>query len=76
MIQDVVDLYSGKSIDETTLSSTIKEHVLASEYGWSVEYMRNMKYTEFNQHFMICLLKKKFQISQQLASVGIKSIGM
>ena len=76
MIEDVVALYNGKPIDENTFTHTVKEHILASEYGWSLEYMRNMKYLEFNKHFHICLLKKKIEISMQLAAVGIKTVGL
>jgi hypothetical protein len=76
MIEDVVSIYNGKPCDETTFSYSIKEHILASEYGWSLDYMRNMKYSEFEKHFSICYLKKKIEIAKSLVSMGVKNIGM
>jgi len=75
MIEDAASIYNGKSSGDTEYSHSVKEHVVASEYGWTLEYIRSMKYTEFNKHFTLCLVKKKIEIGTQLAFMGVKNLG-
>jgi len=74
IISDAANLFGGKDIYEEDLHESVKEHLLASEYGWTLEYVRNLGMKEFKEHFLICLIKKKAMQKQAEAFAGINAI--
>lgn len=55
------------------MHEAVYEHMLASEYGWSLEYIRDLSMKDFTAQVLICNIKK--QISQKqlesMISVGL-----
>lgn len=66
-------MLSGKDIDES-LHESIKEHLLASEYGWSLEYIRSLDIRDMKIHTMVCLMKKKIEQKQMESFAGLNAI--
>jgi len=59
-------LYSGAILDDKKIPESILEHLLASEYGWSLEYISKLHPTKFQAHICICLVKQRiFGLQEQ-----------
>jgi hypothetical protein len=43
------------------------EHLLASEYGWSIDYIHNLPVRKVNEHLLICIVKKGIEFEQMKA---------
>lgn len=56
------------------MHESIKENLLASEFGWDLEYIRNLSMKDFNEQILICIIKKKIQHEQMKAFAGISAI--
>ncbi len=56
-------------IPQEGIHDAVYEHLFASEYGWSIEYIESLSVKKFRQHSIILLLKKAIEASR--ASSGL-----
>ena len=64
---------SKKTDSNEELHESVMEHVIASEYGWTLDYIRSLSYNDFQRHFWICYMKidadfQKFKAIAQIQS--------
>ena len=56
------------------MHESVKEHLLASEYGWTLEYIRNLSIKDFKEQFLICSIKHRVQYEQMKVLAGINAV--
>lgn len=71
---DAVSFYGGKDTGTDTLHEAFYEHLLASEYGWDLEYIRNLSIKKFTEHVLICTIKAKILQKHAEAIMGVGAI--
>jgi hypothetical protein len=49
-------------LDTHSAPTEVLEHILAAEYGWSLEYIEKLSPKKFQSHVMCCLIKKRIDI--------------
>lgn len=68
-------MYGEKDgFDENKISDAVKEHILAAEYGWTIEYIRQLRYQDFLKHFYICLMKIRLDVSLRYAAISARGL--
>lgn len=78
-MSDAMAIFYGdeKVGTQEEIHETVMEHIIASEYGWTLEYIRNLSYKDFHRHFSVCFMKSKadFQKFKAIAQIqGTKGI--
>jgi len=53
------------------MHESVKEHMLASEYGWTLEYIRELSMKDFKEQILICSIKHKIKNEQMKFLAGI-----
>lgn len=56
------------------IDDSIKEHLIASEYGWTLDYIRQMRHNDFNKHYLICYIKHKVEIQKFKALINVRGV--
>lgn len=55
------DFYSNKDTSsQEVMPDQIYEHLIASQYGWTLEYIRALSSEDFNTHKYLCEIRAKF----------------
>lgn len=71
IITDASGFYTGKLNIISDLHETFYEHLLASEYGWTLEYIRNIPLMKFNELILICFTKNQIMQKQiEISSIA------
>ena len=59
---------------EEELHDSVKEHLLASVNGWTLEYVRGLSLRDFKEQFLICFIKTKMMQKQTEALAGLGAV--
>jgi len=54
-------LYSGSLLNITSVPDELAEHILASEYGWTLEYISRLPPRKFHALLSICQVKYRME---------------
>ena len=70
-------MYSGTIVDHKNLPNELIEHILASEYKWTLDEIKKLPPQKFQAHIGICLVKRRLEVTRaEKAAIVTASRGM